>query len=162
MPSGIVIVPANTIVIEGNPVKNEMKVGANATLAKMLPGIFVTYDAADNSVKEAADEDDLVVGQLDMLPNKGQDEYPDAVGDQVIVLTGSYKGMARLINAGTATTLGVGLTVGTDGYVKVLAVGAMGSQGPGVGKALMAANPAGGAVKIVADIDVDVETAAAS
>lgn len=163
MPSGVNTVPANAIVIEGNPVRLQLKAGANATLAKLLPGIFVTYDAADNAVKEAGDEDDLVVGILDVLPNKGiDDQQATAAGDPLIVLTGNFRGVVRIVNGGTATTLGIGLTTAADGYAKVLAVGAMGSQGPPVGRALMAVNPAASALKCTAEINIEVEPTAAS
>ena len=46
MPQAIVK-PANQVLVHGKPLCAEMEIGANATAAKMLPGIVVIFDSTD-------------------------------------------------------------------------------------------------------------------
>ena len=89
--------PVNQIVIDGDPLRLEVTIGANATAAKMLPGRFVIHDADDGDVKEDAAGKALnVLGQLDVAPDKLEsDAY--AVGDRAILLTGVYAGKVLLL-----------------------------------------------------------------
>ena len=161
MPQGP-IRPTNAIVVDGNPIRSEYEAGANCTLAKMLPGIFVLYDTTDYAVKEAGAEEDLVLGQLDVLPNKEIDEVPAFKGDPVIVLRGEYDGQVILLSGSAAVVPGDALCGAADGKCIKLAVGAIGAQGPTLGYALESRNPSGSDLWCKAHIHIQKEAALAS
>jgi hypothetical protein len=130
--------PANQVVVQGNPIKVEYEVGANATEAKMLPGRLVIYDTVLSAVKEAGDEADNVLGFLDV-----DADYLEAtryaVGDQVLVVMGECIAKLTLL-ASENVAPGDWLVAASDGKVKKQAVGAMGAQGCPIGQALEISN----------------------
>jgi hypothetical protein len=137
MPQAIVK-PANQIVVFGDPLAVEMEVGANATVAKMLPGRVVIFDDADQTVKEAGAAADNVVGFLEVKPNKTKTDAP-AVGDQVTVVIGECLAVLTLL-ASENVTRGDPLVTAADGKLAKQAVGAMGGQGSVVAYAWESSN----------------------
>lgn len=98
-----------------------LKVGANATAAKMLPGIAVIKDTNDYSVKEYGSSGSAVVGVLgwEETPNKWRPATRDtayAVGDEVAVHYGPGKIRMRLAASQTIVK-GDALCLTTDGYL---------------------------------------------
>jgi hypothetical protein len=139
MPQGIVK-PANQIVVHGEPNLLEMKVGAAATEAKMLPGRVVIFDDDDISVKEAGAAADNFLGVLDVNADRLESEHFE-VGDQVKVITGPVGIVVKLtLLASENVTRGDALVCAADGKAAKQAVGAMGSQGSVIGKALENSN----------------------
>jgi len=137
LPQGIVK-PSNQIVAAGNPLKVEMEIGANATAAKMLPGILVIFDTTDFTVKEAGAKADNVVGILDVDP-EDLEATAYAVGEEAMVIMGEC--IAKLILlASENVTRGDPLVAAADGKVAKQAVGAMGGQGTVIGHALESSN----------------------
>lgn len=98
-----------------------LKVGANATAAKMLPGIAVIRDTNDYSVKEFGSADTAVVGVLgwEQTPIKWRSASRDtayALGDEVAVHYGP--GRIRMLLAVSQTIVkGDMLSLTTDGYL---------------------------------------------
>ena len=139
--------PANQIIAYGDPLKTEMKVGANATPAKMLPGRIVILDDADFTVKEAGAKARVWMGVLDVAPNKKKtDAY--AVADPVMVIEGECYLLLTLL-ANENVTRGDKLVTAADGKVAKLAVGALGSQGSIIGDTLETSNVASDAEILV-------------
>jgi hypothetical protein len=130
--------PANQVVVQGNPIKAEYEVGANATEAKMLPGRLVIYDTVAHAVKEAGAKDDVVLGFLDVDAEK-LEATNYAVGDQVLVVMGECIAKLTLL-ASENVTPGDWLVSAADGKVAKQAVGAMGGQGMPIGQALELSN----------------------
>ena len=98
-----------------------LKIGANATAAKCLPGIAVIRDTNDYSVKEYGSSGSAVVGVLgwESTPTKWRPATRDtayAVGDEVAVHYGPGKIMMRLTTSQTIVK-GDQLTLTTDGYL---------------------------------------------
>jgi len=130
--------PTNQIIAYGDPLKTEMKVGANATPAKMLPGKIVIFDDADFTVKEAGAKTTGWMGVLDVAANKKKtDAY--AVADPVMIIEGEAYLLLTLL-ASENVTRGDRLVTAADGKVAKQAVGAMGSQGRVVGETLETSN----------------------
>lgn len=77
--------PTNSVLVQGPHQIIEMKVGANATAAKMLPKRCVIYDAADGDVKEAS-VNTKVIGVLMEQPDQAL-TYAYAVADPARVVT---------------------------------------------------------------------------
>jgi hypothetical protein len=142
MPQGYVV-PQNQILADKEgAIVHEYEVGANATAAKMLPGIGVIYDTADYAVKEAGAEADAVLGVLDVNPNgTGLKTTAYARGDQCRVIEHG-KCLVLLLSGGGATSPGVPLTTTTDGKWLIQAVGVIGTQGAPAAYALETINPA--------------------
>lgn len=97
-----------------------LKIGANATAAKMLPGIAVVRDTNDYSVKEYS-SGSAVVGVLgwEETPNNTRPSTRDtayALGNEVAVHYGPGKIMMRLTTSQTIVK-GDLLTLTTDGYL---------------------------------------------
>ena len=98
-----------------------LKVGANATAAKMLPGIAVIRDTNDYSVKEYGSSGSAVVGVLgwEKTPVKWRPATRDtayALGDEVAVHYGP--GRIRMLLADSQTIVkGDALALTTDGYL---------------------------------------------
>jgi hypothetical protein len=130
MPQNIVK-PSNQIVAYGDPLTAEMKIGANATAAKMLAGRVVIFDDADQTVKEAGAEAKNVVGFLEVDPEKPK-TTAYAVGDQAKVVIGECLAVLTLL-ASENVTRGDPLVCAADGKLAKQAVGAMGEQGQVVG-----------------------------
>lgn len=139
MPQGYVK-PANGIIadVEGL-VTHEYEIGANATAAKMLPGVAVIYDTVDYAVKEAGAEAPDVIGVLDVASGKLR-SAAYAVGDQARVIEGG-KAVVLLAAGGAAVTPGIPLVTNADGKWIKQAVGALGAQGPPAAYALESVNP---------------------
>ena len=129
--------PANQVVVQGNPIKVEYEVGANAT-SDCVPGALVIYDTVAQAVTEAGAEADNVLGFLDVAA-----EYLEAthyeVGDQVLVVMGECIAKLTLL-ASESVAPGDWLVSAADGKVKKRAVGAMGAQGSPIGQALEISN----------------------
>jgi hypothetical protein len=130
--------PANQVVVQGNPLRVEYEVGANATEAKMLPGRLVIYDTVAHAVKEAGAKDDVVLGFLDVDAAKLESDHYE-VGDQVIVVMGECIAKLTLL-ASENVAPGDWLVCAADGKVAKQAVGAMGGQGGPIGQALELSN----------------------
>lgn len=112
-----------------------MKVGANATAAKMLPGTFVILDTTTNEVKEAGAAAHGVLGLIDVdATHDIDDQY--AVGDPVPIITGP-NGIFVMVRALANENFvqGDSLVTGADGVVAEQAIAALGSQGDLVGEA---------------------------
>jgi len=130
--------PANQIVVYGDPLRTEMKVGANATAAKMLPGRIVIFDTADFEVKEAGAKATGWLGVLDVTPGKLKtDAY--AVADPVMIIEGECYVLLTL-KASENVTRGDKLVTAADGKVAKQAVGAMGAQGRVIGETMESSN----------------------
>ncbi|MDD4588860.1 MAG: hypothetical protein PHG06_00325 [Parabacteroides sp.] len=98
-----------------------LKVGANATAAKMLPGIAVIRDTNDYSVKEYGSTGSAVVGVLgwEATPNDFRPASRDtayAIGKECAVHYGPGKIRMRLAASQTIVK-GDMLTPTTDGYL---------------------------------------------
>ena len=139
MPQGYVK-PVNAIVADTEGlISHEYEIGANATAAKMLPGIGVEFDTSDWCVKETADESKVVLGVLDVASDMLiTDAY--AVGDPCRVIEHG-KCLVRLLAGGAAVQPGTPLVVNADGLWQKQAVGAIGTQGAPPAYALESVNP---------------------
>lgn len=118
--------PSNAVVT-GKYYTEYLKIGANATAAKMLPGIAVVRDTNDRSVKESGDAG-AVIGVL------GYEETPAAfkptnrdtayaVADTVAVHHGRGAFVRMLLEASMTIVKGDHMTVGADGYLHKATVG---------------------------------------
>lgn len=147
MPANILTVPTNQIVVYGEVTRVEMKVGANATAAQMVPGRLVIYDAAEGSVKEAGAKAKGIIGIIDVdATHKIGDTY--AVAAQIPILipnSGTFVALWFLANENF--TQGDYLVAAASGLVAEIAVGALGTQGDLVAQAWE--NEAGAANKLV-------------
>ncbi len=130
----------------------QMKVGANATTAKMVAGRLVIPDTNDFEVKEAGDEADDVMGVIEVGPIDVK-TTTHAAGEyiRVIPLKAGTRVVLTLISGDGASVMGTTLVAAADGKAKKQAVGAMGSQGTPVAKVLLAAD------STAADVEVFVE-----
>lgn len=129
MPAQQLILPNDQVLISGECVRLEMQVGANATEAKMIPGAIVIYDAAENSVKEAAAKANDVIGVIDVDATHDIDD-PYAVGENIpILIPNSGTFLALIFLANEDFTQGDTLVTGASGTVAEIAVAALGSQG---------------------------------
>jgi hypothetical protein len=137
MPQSIVK-PTNQIVAAGDPFIVEMEIGANATVAKVVPGRVVIFDDADQTVKECGAKADGWVGIIEVSPDGTKTAQP-AVGDQVPIILGQCLAVVTLL-ASENVTRGDPLVTAADGKVAKQAVGAMGSQGRVIGFAWESSN----------------------
>ena len=114
-------------VVSGHYYTEMLKVGANATAAKMLPGIFVIKDTNDRSVKESGAAG-KVIGVL------GYAESPEAyrpatrstayaVGDTVAVHHGMGAYARALLAISQTVVKGELMKVAADGYLTIGAAG---------------------------------------
>jgi hypothetical protein len=158
MPQGIVK-PVSQIIASGKPLIVEMEVGANATLAKMLPGRLVIFDDTDWSVKEAGAKANNVVGFLEVNPDKLKSAN-FVVGEQVKVPITDCIALLTLLAAENVTR-GDPLVSAADGKVAKQAVGAMGGQGGVIGWAMESSNVTVDA-EILVHYHKNAESAAAS
>ena len=118
--------PANAVVT-GVHYTELLKVGANATAAKMLPGIAVVKDTNDRSVMESGDAG-AIIGWLgyEETPAAFKPENRDtayALGDTVAVHHGQGAFIRMLLEASMTIVKGDSLTVGADGYVHKATIG---------------------------------------
>lgn len=134
-----IVKPVNQILAKGeDSVYTEMKVGANATPAKMLPGNIVILDTVAGEVKEAGAKARGWLGLLEVAPDKLlTDTY--AVAGRCKVIEGECYAQVRL-KASENIAVGDLLVSAADGQVAELAVGAMGAQGRVIGEAMEASN----------------------
>jgi hypothetical protein len=139
MPQSIVK-PTNLIVAAGDPLIVEMEVGANATVAKVVAGRVVIFDAADQTVKECAAKAAGWVGVIEVSPDGTKTTQP-SVGDQVPIIIGDCLCVLTLL-ASENVTRGDPLVTAADGKVAKQAVGAMGAQGKVIGYAWETSNVA--------------------
>ena len=137
MPQGIVK-PTNQVVAAGDPLIVEMEIGANATVAKVVPGRVVIFDDVDQTVCEAGAKADNVVGFIEVSPDGTKSTEP-AVGDQVPVVIGECLAVLTLL-ASENVTRGDPLVTAADGKLAKQAVGAMGGQGSVVAYAWESSN----------------------
>ena len=104
-----------------------LKIGANATAAKMLPGIAVVFDTNDRSVKEAGADGD-VIGFL------GYEETPIAFKpatratayallDTAAVHHGRGGFVRALLAISQTVVKGERLSVAADGYLTIATIG---------------------------------------
>ena len=114
-------------VVQGDALGPEfLNVGANATAAKMLPGIAVVKDTNDFCVKESDASGNVVIGFLgyELSPNKpATRDTAYAVGDIVAVHRGA--GLRQMAYLTTSQTIvkGQPLKVTADGYLTAATVG---------------------------------------
>jgi len=165
MPS-YMVKPANRILsgpVEAQGKIIEGKVGANATPAKMVPGRFVEYDAAEGSFKECGAKSDVCVGIIEVRSGKLLADT-HAVGDPVSIIPRNSEAqvVVTLVSGGAAVTVGDPLVTAADGKAAKQAVGAMGAQGSVVAHALTNGDPAAADVTILAALSSSAEPAAAA
>jgi hypothetical protein len=158
MPQSIVK-PTNQIVAAGDPFIVEMEIGANATVAKVVPGRVVIFDDADQTVKECGAKADGWTGIIEVNPEGTKTTQP-AVGDQIPVIVGDCICVLTLL-ASENVTRGDPLVTAADGKVAKQAVGAMGGQGKVIGYAWESSNVTTDA-EILVHYCSSVEPAAAS
>ena len=158
--------PSNRILVGPSRAQEEiieMEVGANATAAKMIPGRFVIYDAAEGAVKEAGAATDVAIGVIEVRSGKlVTDQH--AVGDPVSIIprhSGAWV-VVTLVSGGPAVTVGDPLVCAADGKLTKQVVGAMGAQGSVVAHALTNGDPTSADVTIIAALSSDAEPAAAT
>jgi len=141
----------------------EMKVGANATVAEMVPTALVIYDAVAGSVKEAGALANNVLGVIEVRSGKLlTDTY--AVGAPVSVIprhSGAWV-VLTLVKAGAAVLPGDPIVSGADGKAQKQAVGVMGAQGSVVAHALEAVDPTGSDLPCLCALSSSAEPAAAA
>lgn len=129
MPANEIVLASHKVLIYGEAARVEMKVGANATAAKMIPGALVILDTNEGEVKEAGAKAHGILGVIDVDPTHDiGDNY--AVGDQIPILLpneGSFVALIMLANEDLIQ--GDRLVSAANGLVAELAVAAMGSQG---------------------------------
>jgi len=108
-------------VVQGKYLTEQLKIGANATAAKMLPGALVIKDTNDYDVKESGSEG-AVIGWLgygmanaNFKPDNRDTAY--AVGDYVPVHNGSNFRVRAIVANNEAVTKGAPLTPAADGLV---------------------------------------------
>lgn len=111
--------PANSVLVQGPHQIIEMKVGANATAALMLPKRCVQYDAAAGDVKEAI-VNTKVIGVL-MEQSDQILTYPYAVADPCRVVTKGIV-MCDYASGAAGCTPGDLLIPVADGKVYVLSL----------------------------------------
>jgi len=126
-------VPAHQVMCLGKAFRVEMKVGANATAAKMIPGCLVILDTTINECKEAGAAAHGILGVIDVdATHDIADAY--AVGDNIPILipyAGSILALTFLANENFAQ--GDSLVSAANGLVAEAAIAALGSQGDIVG-----------------------------
>ena len=127
--------PAHQVLIQGKAERVEVKVGANATAAKMIPGALVILDTTENEVQEAGAKAHGILGIIDVDPTHDiGDAY--AVGDNISIIipqAGCFVALTMLANEDLVQ--GDRLVSAANGEVAEQAVGTMGSQGDIIGLA---------------------------
>jgi len=117
--------PANKVCQNGGGLDTEqLQVGANATAAKMLPGIVVIRDANDYSVMEWASGGHMI-GYLSYENSTDKPETIDtayAVGDSVGIEIGANRRQLARLTTSQTIVKGQPLKVTTDGYLAAAVV----------------------------------------
>lgn len=151
----------NRIVVSGQAIIVPMKVGANATAAKMVPGAWVILDTTENEVKEAGAKAHGVIGLIDTDPTHDIDDAY-AVGDLIPIIIGPNGLLVMCILLANEDVIqGDVLVTAANGVTAEKAVGAMGAQGDVVAEAWDTSAVASD-VKILARLKLCPELAAAS
>lgn len=110
----------NNDVVQGNYLTEQLKIGAAATAAKMLPGALVIYDGNDYSVKESSTEGSVIgwlgygLTNANYKPTTRDTAY--ALADYIPVHNGSNFRVRAIIDT-EAVTKGAPLTADTNGTV---------------------------------------------
>ena len=141
----------------------EMKVGAAATVAEMVAGRLVIYDAAAGSVKETGALADNVLGVIEVRSGKLLTDT-HAVASPVSVIprhSGAWV-VLTLIKAGAAVLPGDPLVSGLLGKAQKQAAGAMGGQGTVIAHALEAVDPTASDLPCLCALSSSAEPAAAT
>jgi hypothetical protein len=154
--------PANDVVQAFTRSPEQLKIGANATAAKMLPGIFVVFDTNDYSVKEcgAAGAAIGVLGygecSAEYKPETQTTAY--AVGDMVPVYNGPgrvyayvtetiVKGEPLVLAADGKLSKAAAITIAASGSANITdgqgVTGTYGAAGPVVARAAESRTDAG-------------------
>lgn len=135
MPANQIVLATNQVVIYGEYTRTEMKVGANATAAKMIPGALVILDTNEGEVKEAGAKAHGILGIIDVdATHKIGDNY-EVAENIPILLPNEGTFVALIMLASEDLIQGDRLVSAANGLVAEQAVGAMGSQGDIVGLA---------------------------
>lgn len=130
--------PANRILVEMIAGQiEEYEIGANATVAEVIPGSCVIHDVYEHAIKESGDEPTTIVGVVECNPTQDLAEE-NVIGKSQLVLTGHFIAQIKVKTQNIA--IGDRLVGAADGFFKELAVGAIGAQGAVVGKALEASS----------------------
>jgi len=118
--------PANSVLVVAEPLGIiEMKVGANATAAKMLPKRVVIYDAADGDVKESGDASAAALGVLLEAPDQTiTTAYALADPCRVARVGGGCIVLCTFASAAAGCTPGQKIVPAADGKVKASAAAA--------------------------------------
>lgn len=88
--------PLHAVLAHGKAEILEMKVGANATAAKMIPGALVILDTTENEVKEAGAKAHGILGVIDVdATHDIGDAY--AVGDNIPIIVPHNGSIVALI-----------------------------------------------------------------
>jgi hypothetical protein len=154
MPQGIVKPSNQVLALDLGSRVVEMKVGATATAAQMVPGRAVIFDNVDQTIKEAGAKAKQIVGVLEVDPAKTK-TTAYAVGDMAKVIVGHFLAAVTLL-ASENVTRGDSLVTAASGKFAKQAVGAMGAQGGVVGKSYESSN-----VTVDATILVEISTSGA-
>ena len=132
------VVPLHQVLIQGKVERVEMKVGATATPAKMLPGTLVILDTNENEIMEAGAKAHGILGIIDVdAEHDIGDPYDNGdgtVGDNVPIIvpqSGAFVALRLLANEDIIQ--GDTLVSAADGLVAEAAIAALGSQGDIVG-----------------------------
>jgi hypothetical protein len=148
MPQYLVI-PANSVLAEGNPHIVEMEIGANCASAgaKMIAGRCVIHDATDGDVKEAGADAANFMGVLMEQPDE-LEATAYAIGDQAKVITGGPC-IVKCLFASAATGCAPGDKIGcaADGKVKAYSAGSC------VGKAMITVASGGPDAEVLVNMD---------
>lgn len=118
--------PSAGTVEGGMPAPEFFRIGANATAAKMLPGIAVIKDTDDYSVKESAGTNSIGFLGYEYTPAMFRPTSMStayAVGDTVAVHRGPGRRQRALLTTSQTIVNGQPLKVTTDGYLTAATVG---------------------------------------
>lgn len=129
MPAQEIILPTNQVLIYGDALKVEMKVGANATAAKMIPGALVILDTVENSVKEAGAKAHGILGVIDVDPTHDIDDNYEVADNIPILIPNEGTFVALIMLANEDLIQGDTLVSAANGLVAEAAIAALGSQG---------------------------------
>lgn len=127
--------PLHQVLAHGECTRYEMKVGANATAAKMIPGALVVLDTTENEVKEAGAKAHGIFGVIDVDPTHDVDDAY-AVGDNITIIVPNAGALVALIFLANEDFIqGDTLVSAANGLVAEIAIAALGSQGDVIGQA---------------------------
>lgn len=138
----LIQLPAAKVLIYGEATRVDMKVGDNATLAKMIPGALVILDTNEGEVKEAGAAAHGILGIIDVnhkhTIGDPYDDGPGALGinEDIPILIPNQGSFVALIMLGNEDLIqGDTLVSAANGLVAEIAAAALGSQGDIIGTA---------------------------